>query len=283
MGSDRARVRRAGSRQSVHRRRVDRPVPRHRRYRAFGRRLLRRRRRIPHPLPSAGRRAVGVRDAFDRSLARRHHRDGARRTAEGPAITGRCTLSTGFTSGTGTARGTCRSAPRPTPGPTRGRSWRRKRCRRWPGRHSEIRMCAFPKWFIFNTDEPPRYPFRRQPDGDWDFTQFEPEYFQHLDRCVAQLGEIGVEADVILFHPYDRWGFAEMPASADDRYVQYVVRRLRPIRMSGGRWPTSTTSSWPRPPTTGTESPRVFALTTMSDTWCPSTTACGSSTTRGPG
>jgi hypothetical protein len=90
----------------------------------------------------------------------------------------------------------------------------------------KLRMCVFPKWFIFNTDEPPRYPFRRRPNGDWDFTQFEPEYFQHLDRCVAELGEIGVEADVILFHPYDRWGFAEMPASADDRYVQYVVRRL---------------------------------------------------------
>ena len=29
-----------------------------------------------------------------------------------------------------------------------------------------------------------------------------------------------------MFHPYDRWGFSEMPQAADDRYVRYVVRRL---------------------------------------------------------
>jgi hypothetical protein len=90
----------------------------------------------------------------------------------------------------------------------------------------KLRMCVFPKWFLFNTDEPSRFPFVRGQDGEWDFTRFEPAFFQHLDARVGQLGELGIQADVILFHPYDRWGFSEMPAAADDRYVSYVVRRL---------------------------------------------------------
>ena len=35
-----------------------------------------------------------------------------------------------------------------------------------------------------------------------------------------------IEADLILFHPYDRWGYATMPAEADDRYLRYVIARL---------------------------------------------------------
>jgi hypothetical protein len=43
---------------------------------------------------------------------------------------------------------------------------------------------------------------------------------------IEQLGRLGIEADVILFHPYDRWGFAEMRRTQDDRYLRYVVARL---------------------------------------------------------
>jgi hypothetical protein len=43
---------------------------------------------------------------------------------------------------------------------------------------------------------------------------------------VEELGRIGVHADVILFHPYDAWGFASMSEAEDDGYVRYVVRRL---------------------------------------------------------
>jgi hypothetical protein len=43
---------------------------------------------------------------------------------------------------------------------------------------------------------------------------------------VLALRDLGVEADVILFHPYDRWGFADLGAEADDRLVRYAVRRL---------------------------------------------------------
>ena len=90
----------------------------------------------------------------------------------------------------------------------------------------KLRMCVFPKSYLFNTNEPARYPFARDPGGDWDFTRFDPRFFRHLETRIGQLTELGIETDLILFHPYDRWGFSEMPRPADDRYVQYLVRRL---------------------------------------------------------
>jgi hypothetical protein len=35
---------------------------------------------------------------------------------------------------------------------------------------------------------------------------------------------------LILFHPYDRWGFATMDAATDDCYLRYVVARLAAYR-----------------------------------------------------
>ena len=45
-------------------------------------------------------------------------------------------------------------------------------------------------------------------------------------RC----GEMGVEADIIVFHPYDRWGYCAMAPEQDDRYVRYLVARLGAFR-----------------------------------------------------
>ena len=90
----------------------------------------------------------------------------------------------------------------------------------------KLRMCVFPKSYLFNSNEPVRYPFARDSNGDWDFTRFDPEFFRQLEMRIDQLAELEIETDLILFHPYDRWGFSEMPEAADDRYVQYLVRRL---------------------------------------------------------
>ncbi|MCX6629605.1 MAG: DUF5605 domain-containing protein, partial [Candidatus Solibacter sp.] len=46
----------------------------------------------------------------------------------------------------------------------------------------------------------------------------------------AQLQALGIEADLILFHPYDHWGYALMPPEVDDRYLRYVVARLAAFR-----------------------------------------------------
>jgi len=94
---------------------------------------------------------------------------------------------------------------------------------------NKLRMCVFPKDYAFNKNEPPLYPFERLDNG-WDFTRFNPAFFQHLDQRVCDLLTLGIEADLILFHPYDRWGFATMDAASDDRYLRYVVARLAAFR-----------------------------------------------------
>jgi hypothetical protein len=97
---------------------------------------------------------------------------------------------------------------------------------------NKLRMCVFPKRYDWNTNEPPLYPFSGVPATNWDFTRFNPKYFQHLDQRILDLQQLGIEADVILFHPYDggHWGFDRMPADADDRYLRYVVARLAAYR-----------------------------------------------------
>jgi hypothetical protein len=95
---------------------------------------------------------------------------------------------------------------------------------------NKMRMCVFPKSYQYNSNEPVYYPFERGPDGVNDFTRFNPKFFQHLERRVRDLLALGIEADLILFHPYDRWGFAAMPPEVNDRYLRYTVARLAAYR-----------------------------------------------------
>jgi hypothetical protein len=91
---------------------------------------------------------------------------------------------------------------------------------------NKLRMCVFPKHYEYNHNEPPFYPFVRDANGNNDLTRFNPAFFAHLEQRVANLRSIGVQADLILFHPYDRWGYASMPPEADDRYLRYIIARL---------------------------------------------------------
>ncbi|UYO96550.1 DUF5605 domain-containing protein [Microbacterium sp. M28] len=91
---------------------------------------------------------------------------------------------------------------------------------------NKIRMCVFPKSYAFNENEPALYPFVGDPDAGFDLARFDLRYWEHLEHRIAQLDALGIEADIILFHPYDRWGFADMGLQADDRYLRYAVARL---------------------------------------------------------
>ena len=97
---------------------------------------------------------------------------------------------------------------------------------------NKVRFCVFPKRYQWNTNEPGLYPFAGTPPGTWDFTRPNPEFFRHFERRILDLQKLGIEADVILFHPYDtgHWGFDRMPAAADDAYLRYVVARLAAFR-----------------------------------------------------
>ncbi len=110
----------------------------------------------------------------------------------------------------------------------------------------KLRMCVLPKSYRYNENEPPHYPFPVLEPGrsDWkgydqctqgstwrfDWDRFEPAFFRHVETCVAALGDLGIEADVILMHPYDRWGFCKLPGEVEDRYLRHVVARLSAYR-----------------------------------------------------
>ncbi len=66
----------------------------------------------------------------------------------------------------------------------------------------------------------------------WDWTRLNPRYFDHVEECTEGLLRLGIEQDLILFHPYDggRWGFDEMPREAGELLCRYVAARFSAYR-----------------------------------------------------
>lgn len=95
---------------------------------------------------------------------------------------------------------------------------------------NKMRMCVFPKSYEYNRNEPVYYPFPRDASGVNDYAHFNPEFFRHIEKRILDLQALGIEADLILFHPYDRWGYNSMPAEVNDRYLRYVVARFAAYR-----------------------------------------------------
>ncbi|GGG08339.1 DUF5605 domain-containing protein [Paenibacillus abyssi] len=93
-----------------------------------------------------------------------------------------------------------------------------------------IRMCVFPKHYDYNHNEPGHYAFEGSLEKGWDFARFNPAYWAHLERRIQDLQDLGIEADLILFHPYDRWGFSAMSRETDDLYLRYAMARLSSFR-----------------------------------------------------
>ena len=67
--------------------------------------------------------------------------------------------------------------------------------------------------------------------NNFDYKRFNVKHFQHIDDCVKKLMELGIEADIIVMHPYDRWGFSEMSAECDDLYWKYLKSECIQKRM----------------------------------------------------
>ena len=116
-------------------------------------------------------------------------------------------------------------------------------------RFNKIRFCILPKHYDYNLGEPRTYPFEGTPmdssvltkqnfwlyDGKsegnhFDFTRPNPKHFRHLEKCILALRNLGIEADLIVMHPYDRWGFSRMPREADDLYWKYIIARFSAFR-----------------------------------------------------
>lgn len=107
---------------------------------------------------------------------------------------------------------------------------------------NKIRMSPLPKHYILNFNDPDMYPFeggrnaefREVPpaftgsDGKgytFDFSRPNVKYWQHFDRIMDRLEEMGIICDFIFFHSYDRWGFSQMPQEDNLGYVKYACAR----------------------------------------------------------
>lgn len=95
---------------------------------------------------------------------------------------------------------------------------------------NKIRFCVFPKSYVYNQNEPEFFAFKKGPDGKFDFSQPDPAFWRHFEQRILDLQKLGIEADLILWHPYDRWGFADMSDEEDDRYLRYCIARLSAFR-----------------------------------------------------
>lgn len=114
---------------------------------------------------------------------------------------------------------------------------------------NKIRFCIFPKHYDYNLKEPRSYPYEGTPcdnsqitkenfhlytgkaqGNKWDFHRFNPEHFRHIEEGIKQLRDLSIEADLIILHPYDRWGFSLMEREEDELYFKYVVARFSAYR-----------------------------------------------------
>lgn len=91
---------------------------------------------------------------------------------------------------------------------------------------NKVRTCVFPKDYAYNHNEPALYAFERDRDGHWDPARPCYAFWDHMEKIIAALGEAGIETDLILFHPYDRWGFAFLTEEQNFLYLDYLLARL---------------------------------------------------------
>ena len=100
---------------------------------------------------------------------------------------------------------------------------------------NKLRFCVFPNNSVYELPE--RYPFKLISQKKnlqdksiyiWDFSRFDVSFFQHLESCIDSLRQLEIEADLILFSPYDGglWGFDRMAPEHNRRYLSYLMARL---------------------------------------------------------
>lgn len=107
---------------------------------------------------------------------------------------------------------------------------------------NKIRLCVFPKDYQYNHNDPVEYPFELTdpampvPDFNnlkldeieslWNVHHPNFTFWKKFENILKQLQNMSIEVDLILFHPYDRWGFSKMGMKDNLVYLDYVLRRL---------------------------------------------------------
>ena len=101
----------------------------------------------------------------------------------------------------------------------------------------KVRMSLLP-----GKAKPIFYPYEQDSSGKWREDRFNVDFFRHLEKRIQQLGQEGIQADLILFNPYHKgemqW-FDNLDDAGDDRYTTMSWRGSVPIKISGGRWRTN--------------------------------------------
>lgn len=100
---------------------------------------------------------------------------------------------------------------------------------------NKVRMLLVPpykQYYIEGSGKLKHFPFEGTSKADWDFSRFNPKFFRNVEQCVIQLQQIGIEADLILFRPYDngKWGFDTMDMATNKRFLRYAVARFAAYR-----------------------------------------------------
>jgi len=96
---------------------------------------------------------------------------------------------------------------------------------------NKVRMLAIMPYssaYIQGPNKKTVFPFVGTEKDNFDFSRFNPEYFKALEQDIRRLADIGVQADLILFRPYDKgkWGFDMMDDATNIRYLKYMVARF---------------------------------------------------------
>jgi len=100
---------------------------------------------------------------------------------------------------------------------------------------NKARMLAVPPFsehYQTGPDALRNFPYEGTPPQNWDFSRFNPQFFRDLEKCVIDLQNIGVTADLILFRPYDKgkWGFDTMTPECNKQFTRYMVARFGAFR-----------------------------------------------------
>lgn len=90
---------------------------------------------------------------------------------------------------------------------------------------NKLRFCVFPKDYDYNKNEPEYYAFEKT-EGKWDVHKPCFLFWDKLEERILELASMGIEGDLILFHPYDRWGFSKFSQEEAEVYLDYLLRRL---------------------------------------------------------
>ncbi len=91
---------------------------------------------------------------------------------------------------------------------------------------NKIRLCVFPKHYDYNHNEPKYYAFEKNADGSWDVNRPCLAFWDDFEEKMCRLDALGIQVDLILFHPYDRWGFSALSQNDNLIYLDYLLRRF---------------------------------------------------------